>query len=301
MTSRGIIGLVIAAGLAARLTVNGQAPIAPRVNLRADATLVLVPVEVSDQLNRPVSGLGKENFRVFDDGVEQQITAFAMEDEPVAICLVIDLSDSMSRTQRATAEAAQNFFRTANPGDRFCLVTLSTKAELAVPLTDHPAVLEKELMSMKTGGATALLDGIHLAMQEVRKAGTLRKALVIISDGGENSSRYTLSEARDAVRESDTLIYALGRWGTAENSLFRFREVLRVLTQDSGGLLINGTPRQFAEKIVTDLRNRYLLGFSPTDATRDGRLHRLEVKLAPPNGLPQLRAHWKTGYYAATQ
>src|SRR5580658_6272311 len=220
MASRGLIGLAILAGVTAPLAFRGQGPIEPRpnpkqeskqngnsgVSLRVDSTLVLVPVEVSDELNRPISGLEKENFQVFDDKVEQKITAFAMEDEPIAICLVFDVSGSMSGTLPNTVGAAENFFRTANLGDQFCLVTLASEAKLVVPLTEHPGNIQSQLLFVKTGGSTALLDGIYLAMNEVRKAKTLRKALVIISDGGDDNSRYTETEVKNAVRESDALI-----------------------------------------------------------------------------------------------
>jgi Ca-activated chloride channel homolog len=303
VTSRAIIGLAIAAGLVRPLAFRGQGPVEPRVNLRVDSTLVLVPVEVSDQLNRPISGLEKENFQVFDDKVEQKITAFAMEDEPIAICLVFDVSGSMSGTLPKTVGAAENFFQTANLGDQFCLVELAKEAKLVVPLTEHPGNIQSQLLVAKTGGSTALLDGIYLAMNEVRKAKTLRKALVIISDGGENNSRYTEAEVRNAVRESDALIYSIGIWGAGKDSNYGDQDVLKVMARESGGglFLMNGSPKDFAEKIVTDLRNRYLLGYSPTDPAQDGRYHRVEVKLAPPKGLPKLRAHWKTGYYAPAQ
>jgi Ca-activated chloride channel homolog len=316
LTWRGIIGSAIAAGLAAPLAFHGQGPIEPRpkagakqdptqnsdstVNLRADSTLVLVPVEVSDEFSRPISGLEKESFHVFDDKVEQKITAFAMEDEPIAICLVFDVSGSMSGTLPGTAGAAENFFRTANRGDEFCMVELAKEAKLVVPLTEHPGDIQSQLLLAKTGGSTALLDGIYLAMNEVRKATTLRKALVIISDGGENNSRYSETEVRNAVRESDVLIYSIGIWGTKKDAAYG--DVLEVMAKASGGgLFAAGTPKEFAEKIVTDLRNRYLLGYSPTDPAKDGRFHRLEVKVTPPKGLPKLRVHWKTGYYATAQ
>jgi Ca-activated chloride channel family protein len=303
MTSRAIAGLAIAAGLAAPLSFSGQAPIQPPVNLALDSTLVLVPVAVSDQRNRPASGLKKENFQVFDDGVEQKPTVFAREDEPAAICVVVDISSSMSGAGGLghAALLAAWFFRTANREDQLCAVTVATEAKLFLPLADHPGpIMERQLLSLKTGGTTALLDGIRIAMSEVKKAHTPRKALVIVSDGGDNNSRYTLTEIRGAVLESDALIYAFGSWGSAEGSHWgRKREVLKVMTQESGGLVLGGSPREFAEGILTDLHNRYLLGFSPTDPAKDGRLHRLEVKLVLPQGLPKLRARWKTGYYAA--
>ena len=315
------LACAILAGLAAPLAFHAQGPIEPRqksapkpseglkpdappVNLRAETTLVLVPVEVSDVLNRPVAGLEKENFKIYDDKVEQKIVSFAMEDDPIAVGLVFDVSGSMANALQQTRAAAQHFFRTANPGDEFCLVTLSSEAKLAVRLTDRPGDLDNELLYTKGGGSTALLDGIYLGLNEVRKSKKLRKALIIISDGGENNSRYTEGEVLAATRESDVLIYAIGVYGTGAGSNYNDQEVLTMLTKATGGRMFptNGLPiSDFADKIITDLRNRYVLGYTPTNAAKDGRFHRVEVKLAPPKGLPKLSAHWKTGYYAPTE
>lgn len=325
MTSRGWIGLAIVAGLAAPVTfrAQGPGPIEPRaklgakaepkqdsqqddirVNIRADSTLVLVPVEVSDPLNRPVSGLDKENFKIFDDKVEQKIVSFAMEDDPIAVGLVFDVSGSMQRDLGQTRLAAQRFFATANKGDEFCLVVLSSEAKVAVPLTDRPSKIDNELLFAKGGGSTALLDGVYLGLNEVKKSKKLRKALIIISDGGENNSRYTETEVRNSIRESDVLIYAIGVFGTGYGSNYSDQSVLSNLTKETGGRMFptQGMPiGDFADKIITDLRNRYMIGYSPSNAAKDGRYHRLEVKLVPPKGLPKLTPHWKTGYYAATQ
>ncbi len=326
MTFRTILGLAVAAGLAAPLVFHGQGPIDPRpkasatpkpelkqdpkqdddsrINIRVESTLVLVPVEVSDSLNRPVSGLEKENFHIFDEKVEQKIVSFAMEDDPIAVGLVFDVSGSMAQDIPQTRQAASNFFRTANPGDEFCMVVLSSEAKLAVPLTTRPGDINSQLVFTKPGGSTALLDGIYLGLNEVRKSKKLRKALVIISDGGDNNSRYTEIEVRNAIRETDTLIYAIGVFGTGAGSNYSDQQVLKTMTSESGGRLFPtmGMPiADFADKIITDLRNRYVLGYAPTNPAKDGRYHRLEVKLAPPKGLPKLSAHWKTGYYAAAE
>jgi Ca-activated chloride channel family protein len=319
VTSRSIIGLAIAAGLAAPLAFHGQGPIEPRpkagatlkpepkqdddahVNIRIDATLVLVPVEVSDALNRPVSGLEKENFHVFDDKMEQKIVSFAMEDDPIAVGLVFDASGSMAHDLPQSAQAASTFFKTANPGDEFCMVVVGSEAKVVVPLTTRPGEINSQLVFTRSGGSTALLDGIYLGLNEVRKSTKLRKALVIISDGGDNNSRYTETEVRNAIRETDTLIYAIGVFGNGMGSNYSDQQVLSTMTKESGGRLFPtmGMPiADFADKIITDLRNRYVLGYAPTNAAKDGRYHRLEVKLAPPKGLPKLSAHWKTGYYA---
>jgi Ca-activated chloride channel family protein len=305
---RTLIGLAIAVGLAAPLAFRGQGPIEPRqksapstqpkqdqkideshVNLRIDSTLVLVPVEVSDELNRPVSGLEKENFKVFDDKAEQKIISFAMEDDPIAVALVFDVS---------------YFFKTANPGDEFCLVVLSSEAKLAVPLTEDVGNIQSQIMFDKGGGSTALLDGIYLGLNEVKKSKKLRKALIIISDGGENNSRYTEGEVLTAIKESDVLIYGIGIFGNGAGSNYSDQTLMKDLTKLSGGRLypLSGLPlREFADKVVIDLRNRYMLGYSPTNPAKDGKYHRLEVKLVPPKGLPKISAHWKTGYYAPNQ
>ena len=178
--------------------------------LRIDTTLVLVPVEVSDGLNRPVSGLEKQNFHVFDDKVEQKIHSFSMEDDPIAVGLVFDVSGSMGNDLREMRGAASRFFKTSNPGDEFCLVELASDAHVAVPLTQNAGDVDNKLMFSKGGGSTALLDGVYLGLNEVRKSKNLRKALVIISDGGENNSRYTPGEVKNAIVESDVLIYAIG-------------------------------------------------------------------------------------------
>jgi len=272
--------------------------------LRIDTTLVLVPVEVSDRLNRPVNGLEKQNFQVFDDKVEQKIISFSMEDDPIALGLVFDISGSMGGDLPGMRHAARQFFKTSNPGDEFCLVELSNSAQVAVPLTQNAADVDYKLMFSKGGGSTALLDGVYLGLNEVRRSKNLRKALVIVSDGGENHSRYTPGEVKNAIQESDVLIYAIGTFGNGMGSNYSDQAVLRNLTEQTGGRMFPavGMPLgDFADKIVIDLRNRYMLGYTPSDATRDGRYHHISVKLEPLRGLPKLQAHWRTGYYAPSE
>ena len=209
MTVRGTAGFTIALYLAARLAIGQQVSIEPRqkprsqdksspadfprTDLRVDSNLVLVPVEVSDLLNRPVSGLEKENFRVFDEKVEQAIMSFAMEDDPIAIGLVFDTSGSMGEELRQSRLAANEFFKTANAGDEFCLVTFDSAPKLVVPLTEDPRQIDQELMFTQSRGSTALIDAIYLALNQMKKSHKSRKALIVISDGGENNSRFTPS------------------------------------------------------------------------------------------------------------
>jgi Ca-activated chloride channel family protein len=272
--------------------------------LRIDTTLVLVPVEVSDRLNRPVNGLEKQNFHVFDDQAEQKIISFSMEDDPIAVGLVFDISGSMGQDLREMRHAASRFFKTSNPGDEFCLVELSSSARVTVPLTQDAAQVDYKLMSTQGGGSTALLDGVYLGLNEVRKSKNMRKALVIISDGGDNHSRYTPGEVKNAIQESDVLIYAIGTFGNGMGSNYSDQVLLRNLTELTGGRMFPGVGMplwDFADKIVIDLRNRYVLGYTPTVTDRDGRYHHITVKLDPPRGLPKLQAHWRTGYYAPSE
>jgi Ca-activated chloride channel family protein len=242
---------------------------------------------------------------VFDDKVEQKIVSFTMEDDPIAVCLVFDISGSMGQDLREMRHAASQFFKTANPGDEFCLVELASTAHLAVPLTQDAADVDYKLMYSKGGGSTALLDGVYLGLNEVRKSKNLRKALVIISDGGENHSRYTPGEVSNATLESGTLLYAIGTFGNSSGSNYGGDGILlKNLTERTGGRMYPAAGMSlgdFADKIVIDLRNRYVLGFVPTDTTRDGRYHHVAVKLIPPRGLPKLQVHWKTGYYASSE
>jgi len=274
----------------------------PRSDLRIDRTEVLVPVAVNDNYNRPVSGLEKENFRVFDDKVEQVITSFSMEDEPVAVGLVFDTSGSMSGTEREERLAATEFFKTANPEDEFALVEFDSAPRLVVPVTPDPAKVTYQLLFTHTRGSTALLDAVFLGLHEIKKSSKKRKALVVISDGGENNSRYTSTEIKNVVKESDVLIYSIGVF--ADPLYTDAGGVLSNISEQTGGRMFRSRGNRLsdiARKISIDLRNRYLLGYVPSNRERNGRYHLIEVKIVPPKGLLPVKAHWRTGYYAPTE
>ena len=281
----------------------------PKTNLRIDSKLVLVPVSVCDPMNRPVTGLEKEHFKVFDDKIEQHVTHFAMDDEPVTVGLVFDTSGSMGPKLRRSRDAAAAFFRTSNPEDEFFLVEFNDQPKLVVPLTREYEEIQTQLTFTQSKGRTALLDGIMLALHEMKKSSKKRKALLIISDGGDNSSRYTEGEVRNRIRESDVLIYAVGvfesfgsRGRTAEESAGP--GLLSDLAEQTGGRHFPADTFELpdiASKIGIELRNRYVLGYSPTDLQRDGRYHRVQVKLLPPRGSPPLKAFWRLGYYAPVE
>jgi Ca-activated chloride channel homolog len=273
-------------------------PALPSATLRVDARLVLVPVTVNDGLNHPVTGLEKENFRIFDNNQEQTITTFSTEDEPIALGLIFDVSGSMRGTLPQGRSAAAQFLRLANPEDEFFLVEFDKTPRLTVPLTADTGTINTEILLTKSGGSTALFDAVYLAINEMRKSKKTKKALVLMSDGGENHSRYTQREVDNLVRESDVLIYTVMIPGQDANPSLMTR--IAEMTGAHGYLAGAVELSDIAQKICVELRNRYVLGYAPTDTARDGRYHRLEVKLAPPRGLPKLRAHWRLGYFAPT-
>ena len=275
-------------------------------DIRIETTLVLIPVSVNDPLNRPVTGLEKENFRIYDDRAEQKITAFAMEDEPVAVGLVFDTSGSMGAKLSRSRMAASEFFKTSNGDqDEFFLVEFDNVPRLEVPLTRETGRIESQLIFSRSHGSTALLDAILMALHEMKKSQQKKKALLIISDGGDNHSRYTSREVENVVKESDVLIYAIGVFGGANTpEEAGGPALLSHIAESTGGRLYEALPDDLpdiARKIGIDLRNRYVLGYSPPGQPHDGKYHRVDVRVIPPRGLPRLQAHWRTGYYAPSQ
>jgi Ca-activated chloride channel homolog len=279
----------------------------PRSDLRVDSNLVLVPVTVCDPMNRPVTGLERIHFKVFDNKVEQTVTHFAMDDEPLAVGLVFDTSGSMGSKLRKSRMAASAFFGTANAEDEFFLVEFNDQPKLVVPLTVDFSEIQNQLTFSQSRGRTALLDAVMLALHEMKKSSKQRKALLIISDGGDNCSRYTEAELRNAVRESDVLIYAMGifeAYGARARSPEEWNGpgLLNEIAEQTGGrhLPVDDVSEMpdIAAKIGVELRNRYVIGYSPTSQQHDGRYHRVQVKVVPPRGLPSLHAYWRPGYYA---
>ena len=318
MTSRRMFAL---AGLAALGRAQGPIQSRPKpappkeqrpdANIRVDTNLVLIPVSVNDPLNRPVTGLEKEHFKVLDDKVEQTITHFAMDDEPVAVGLVFDISGSMGPKLQKSRQAAAAFFKTANPDDEFFLVEFNDQPKMEVPLTRDVEDIQNHLTFVQSKGRTALLDAIFLSMHEMKKSQKNRKALLIISDGGDNSSRYSEAEVRNMVREGDVLIYAIGVFEPYGSRARTPEEaggpgLLTDLCEQTGGRHLPADANELpdiAAKIGVELRNRYVLGFSPTNQVRDGRYHTLQVKVITPKELklPALRPYFRKGYLAPAQ
>ena len=290
-------------------------PSAPTVrqrgaNIRVSKTLVLINVTVTDPLNRYVTGLEKEHFRLFEDKVEQNISDFSSEDAPISIGLVFDTSGSMGSKLQKSRQAAAEFFKQSNPDDEFFLVQFNDRPELTVPFTADTDKIQSTLTFTQSRGRTALLDSVYLAMHEMKKAHNPRKAVLIISDGGDNSSRYTETEIKNAVREADVQIFAIGIYEGVSGRSRTPEEaagpgLLTELAEQTGGRAyavdnLADLP-DIAAKIGTALRNEYILGYTPKNLERDGKYRRVTVKLVQPRGLPPLRAYFRLGYYAPTQ
>jgi VWFA-related protein len=283
---------------------------APKANIRVDTNVVLIPVTVTDPLNRFVTGLDQESFKVFEDKVEQKIVSFGSEDAPLSIGIVFDTSGSMGPKLEKSRQAVSEFFKTANPEDEAFLVEFSDRPELATQFTHNLEEIQNRLTFTQSKGRTALLDGVYLALHAMKKAHNPRKALVVISDGGDNSSRYTEGEVKNLVKEADVQIYAIGiyepiasRGRTAEE--LSGPGLLTDISEPTGGrhFIVENLSElpDVAAKIGIELRNQYVLGYSPNNQTRDGKYRKVNVKLVQPRGLPPLHAFWRTGYYAPTQ
>ena len=291
---------------------SAETPESERIapNLRIDTNLVLIPVTVTTPLNQFVTGMEKDNFRLFEDKAEQEISYFASFDAPLSIGLVFDASGSMGSKLNKSRQAAAQFFKTANPEDEFFLIQFHDRPQLVVPFTRNTEDIQSRLTFTQAKGRTALLDGIYQALQVLRKARNPRKALLIISDGGDNSSRYTESEVRNLLREADAQMYAIGIFepiGSRGRSAEELAGpgLLNELAEMTGARHfpvenLNDLP-DIAAKIGIELRNQYVLGYVSKNQVRDGKYRRVTVKLNQPRGMPPLRALHRQGYYAPQQ
>ena len=300
--------LSLICGLA--LPAFGQGEERQTVGFRADATLVLIPVSVTDPSNRYVLGLEKENFQLLEDSVSQKVAFFSSEDAPLSVGLIVDTSGSMGAKLDISRRAAAEFLKNLNTSDEAFLVEFSDHAELTVPLTRDTGQIEKKLSATRSGGLTALLDAVHLGLQEMKKSHNPRKALLILSDGGDNNSLYTSRQIQDLVREADVQIYAMGVFEPYLSLGLSAEEVggprlLAEVAEQTGGRALAATDSKelpgIAERIGLELRNQYLLAYTPANRVRDGKYRRVQVKLQQMDELPGLKVRWRLGYYAPSQ
>jgi Ca-activated chloride channel family protein len=271
--------------------------------LKVAVDLVLVPVTITDPMNRLVTGLEKENFQLFEGSSPQEIKSFSSEDAPVSLGVIFDSSGSMSSKMDRAKDAVVEFFKTANPQDEFFMITFSDEPEVVNDFTSSVDDIQGKLVFTVPRRRTALLDAIYMGVSKMREAKFAKKALLIISDGGDNHSRYTENEIKALVKEADVMVYAIGIY----DSYFQTQEerlgpeLLGEIAELTGGRAFTvENPNDLADvatKIGVELRNQYVLGYRPTVVARDGKWRKIKVKLLPPKGLPPLRVYARTGYY----
>ena len=275
--------------------------------VKTDVKLVLVPVSVTDPRQRLVTGLRAENFQLFEGKKPQEIRHFSSEDVPVSIGIVLDSSGSMRAKMSRVRDAVNQFCEAANLQDEFFMIEFSDVPRLATDFTSVPEDLEKELLYTQPKGRTALLDAIYMGLHKMKDAKYAKKALLIISDGGDNHSLYMEKDVKAAAKESDVMIYAIGTFDryvpTPEE--MRGPALLSEITEPTGGRAFSLESEMelpaVALHIGRELRTQYVLGYRPEQLPRDGKWHRIEVKLRLPKKLAFLRAHAKTGYYAPAE
>lgn len=282
----------------------------PQATFKSSSNLVVIPVSVTDSSNRFVLDLRKQDFQVFDDGVEQKVATFSGEDAPISVGLAFDESGSMDLKLRRSRDAVSQFLKTMSGDDEAFLVEFNEKATVSVPFTSKPREIETALQNSQPGGLTAMLDAVDTSLREMKKAKNPRKAIVMISDGGDNSSHYTAKEIESLVREADVEVYAMGVFepifdiGLSSEEISGPKLLSELATQTGGrafAATLSSDLPAVAARIAIELRNQYVLAYYPENQVHDGKYHKVEVKVAQPKSLPPLKAHWRTGYYAPSE
>jgi VWFA-related protein len=259
-----------------------------------DVKMVLIPASVTDRENQPVTGLRKEDFHIFEDAIEQKIEAFSLDQAPLSVGIVFDASASMRNKLDPSLAAVDRFLNGSLPGDEFFLVQFNDVPELRIGFRTNPAEIMGDLTHVAPQGWTALFDAIVLAVHHMKSAKNPRRALLILSDGGDNNSRYSDGEIVSLLREADVRVFALG---IMENSRF-----LKKICEETGGSLIvshhlKDLPHDM-ELLNERLRSQYLLGYYPPERLNDGKYHRVKIQLAQHLDLKHLYTSWRHGYYA---
>jgi len=272
---------------------------------RVNVNLVLVPVAVTDSLGRPVIALSQQDFTVYEEDKPQEIRYFMEEQAPISIAVLLDVSKSMSDKIDSERAAIVEFCNNANPDDEYFAITFSDQPRLLAGPTQAIDDMERRLTAVEPGGPTAMLDAIYLAEFKLRSARYRRKVIIIISDGGDNASRYTLREIKSLIQESDAQIYAIGLFDTFFVNTLEERlgkKWLREITDRTGGRTVTVDNRaklpQAAAAISREVRNQYVLGYIPV-TEGDGRWRKIKVRVSSSAVKEHIQASYKEGYMAA--
>jgi len=267
---------------------------APHSNLRVDVRMILVPVTVTDPFARPVMDLPADSFHLFENNVEQKIVSLFREEGPVSVGFIFDSSSSMHKRMDRSIAAIRQFLGNAAKGDEFFLVKFADRASLVQGFTPDPEAILDRLSAIQPDGWTALLDAIYLGVQQMKFAKNSRRALFVLTDGGDNSSRYTESEMVNLIRETDVRVFAIG--------LFERPRFLEKIAAESGGKAylahnLKDLP-ETVDRMSNEIRSQYILGYYTNNPENDGKYRKLKVALAPSSPPKSLSVVWRHGYYA---
>jgi Ca-activated chloride channel family protein len=259
-------------------------------SLKIDVDLVMVNVTVTDSDNKLITDLKPDNFHIFEDKVEQKIRYFSTEQQPLSLGIVFDVSHSMEPKIALAREAAARFLETGGPEDEYFLVEFSSRAKLTEHFTSDVNRLRDHLALVPPQGDTAMYDAVYLALTEVRKGRNPKKALLLITDGEDNHSRYSRHDIREFARESDVQIFSIDLG----------RALIADLSDMTGGHSFHGHADQLEDicgKIAQELKNQYVVGYASTNTNKDGKYRKVRVRVNPPEGMPKFNVRAKDGYY----
>ncbi|MET0646602.1 MAG: VWA domain-containing protein [Pyrinomonadaceae bacterium] len=268
--------------------------------------LITLTVTVTDTYGRFVTGLGKNAFTIFDDKTQQEISFFSDEDAPVSLGIVFDVSGSMGgdKINRAR-EALSKFVDTSHARDEYFLIGFNSRAQLLLNHTRDSDALMQKLTFVQTRGQTALYDATYLGVERVTRGAHKKRAILLISDGQDNSSRYTFNELKRMLKESDVIIYAIGIVSPNDDTSLGYggRAILEELAGVSGGKAFfpstGAEMNDTFERIALELRTQYSIGYRPSGFANDGKWHKLKIKVQPPRGFPRLFVRGREGYFAS--
>jgi Ca-activated chloride channel family protein len=265
-----------------------------RSNLRVDVRMILVPVTVTDPWDRPVMDLPVESFHLYENNVEQKIVSLFREEGPVSVGFIFDASSSMRNRMDRSVAAIQQFLANTGKGDEYFLVKFADRASLVQGFTNDPADIISRLSSMQPDGWTALLDAIYMGVQQMKMAKNSRRALFVLTDGGDNSSRYTAGEMVNLIRESNVRIFAIG--------LFERPRFLERIAAESGGRAflahsLKALP-ETVDRLSNELRSQYVLGYYSDNPDNDGKYRKVKVAVNQADPTKPLNVVWRHGYYA---
>ena len=274
--------------------------------IKVDVDLVTVNATVTDTQNRVITGLDKENFRVWEDKFEQKIEYFSAEDVPISVGLVFDVSGSMKDKINTSREAAVTFLKTGNPQDEYFLETFSNRPQVAEDFTSDISKLQNKIVFQNANGMTAMYDAVYVSLEKLKNASNPKKAVLLIIDGEDNRSRYTFANVRDYVKEQDVQIYAIGIVSDYNSQLGAGRTgraLLEELSDLTGGHAFFPDSiydlEDICTKIAVELKNQYVIGYKSTNENKDGKWRKIRVQVDGPKGVGRLSVRSKSGYYAA--